>query len=70
MGERASEPVTQQSVFLFQTDESTYKKVTLLLRVYAYSDSILSVDDDSWRIECRSDDISGTSLFSEEAEVR
>lgn len=51
------------------TDASGIKIVTLLFRVYAYSDTLLSVDDDSYRVRCRMDDLTGAVLMSEQLDA-
>ena len=58
------------SLRLFQTDMTTYKKVSLLFHIYAYSDTLLAAEDDAWRVECRSDDLTGLTVLSENADIR
>jgi len=49
---------------------TTYKKVSLLFHIYAYSDTLLAAEDDAWRVECRSDDLTGLTVLSENADIR
>ncbi|XP_052774617.1 uncharacterized protein LOC128213126 [Mya arenaria] len=51
------------------SDMGTYYVVSQLFRVYAYSDTLLTVDDSSYSLQCRSDLLEGTTLNVDEIDA-